>query len=147
MYDNLGKGFDKQNSKVQVFFVKMNPVAKGRPRFTRKLGRTYTPKKTKDATQQIADVLSAERQDTIEKHLPVAVYLRFMCKRPKALKKGDRILKTTKPDIDNYIKLVLDACNDAKVWHDDSQVVEILAQKWYCADYQEPEIQIQISRL
>jgi len=92
-------------------------------------------------------VLSAERQDTIEKHLPVAVYLRFMCKRPKALKKGDRILKTTKPDIDNYIKLVLDACNDAKVWHDDSQVVEILAQKWYCADYQEPEIQIQISRL
>jgi len=136
----------KKTKQIQTFIVKMQPVAKGRPRFT-KQGRTYTPKKTKEATDAIAKKIYETREEQIPSDVPVSVYCRFLCKRPLAMRKGDRVLKTTKPDVDNYLKLVMDACNQAGVWHDDSQVVEILAQKWYCADYEEPEVQIQISRL
>jgi Holliday junction resolvase RusA-like endonuclease len=137
MYTGYGAGMEETKgtipTKIQTFIVRMNPVAKGRPRFT-KTGRTYTPKKTKEATDVIAKKIKENRGEQIGK-------------RPVSLGKGDKVLKTTKPDVDNYLKLVMDACNQSGVWEDDSQVVEVLAQKWYCADYQEPEIQIQISRL
>ena len=150
VYADYGEGMSEHKAtvptKIQTFIVKMNPVAKGRPRFT-KSGRTYTPKRTKEATDVIAKKISENRGEQIEKGVPVSLYCKFMCKRPTSMGKGDRVLKTTKPDVDNYLKLVMDACNQAQVWVDDSQVVEVLAQKWYCADYQEPEVQIQISRL
>ena len=149
MYPFYGAGMSDINyepKKIQTFFIRMNPVAKGRPRFT-KGGRTYTPKKTKEAMEFISEKIKSDREEQIPKGDPVALYCKFMCKRPVSMGKGDRVLKTTKPDVDNYIKLIMDACNAAEVWEDDSQVVEVLGQKWYCADYQEPEIQIQISRL
>lgn len=134
------------SQKHHTFIIKMNPVAKGRPRFTR-TGRAYTPKKTREASKFMVQQLVELKSESIEKGVPLGVYMRFYCKRPKKLGKGDAVLKLTKPDVDNYIKLVLDACNDALIWHDDSQVVEVLAQKWYCADYQEPQIQIQVSEI
>lgn len=147
MYDKHGEGFNEQNNKVQVFYIDAEPTSKGRPRFT-KQGRAYTPAKTKEATQIIAKhIIENNKWEKIADGEPVGVYIRFFCKRPVRLSKGDKVLKVTKPDLDNYIKLILDACNDAELWHDDSQVVEILAQKWYCADYQSPQIQIQVNKL
>lgn len=147
MYNNHGEGFTEKNNNVQVFYIDGEPTSKGRPRFTRN-GRPYTPSKTKEATDIIANHIKENNVwKKIEVGNPVGVYIRFFCKRPQHLKKGDKVLKTTKPDLDNYVKLILDACNKSEIWHDDSQVVEILAQKWYCADYQEPQIQIQVNRL
>jgi hypothetical protein len=57
MYAGYGAGMEETKgtipTKIQTFIVRMNPVAKGRPRFT-KTGRAYTPKKTKEATDVIA---------------------------------------------------------------------------------------------
>jgi Holliday junction resolvase RusA-like endonuclease len=50
-------------------------------------------------------------------------------KKPKTSK-----LEYPKPDVDNYAKAVLDACN-ALVWIDDSQIIELEVHKsWSKAD-------------
>ena len=115
------------------FTVPGIPVPKGRPRFGK--GRTYTP----------ADTVAAERT--------VAIYARRACRKPLtgplrlgvvfyvpipkdstkarfAARLSGSERPITKPDLDNYLKLVLDACNRI-VYADDNQVVEIVATKWY----------------
>ncbi|HDC8330389.1 TPA: RusA family crossover junction endodeoxyribonuclease, partial [Staphylococcus aureus] len=52
-------------------------------------------------------------------------------------------LKVTKPDIDNLIKTVLDACN-GHVWKDDNQITEITSSKRYGI---EPKIIIRIEEI
>lgn len=139
---------------VQTFVFNIEPVAKGRPKFRQVNGKSYayTPKKTKEATLDIKERILLQKRYKImreenKKQCAVAVYCKFYISRPKRLGAGDAVLKTTKPDVDNYVKLLLDACNDAELWEDDSMVVEILAQKWYCADYQSPKIMLQVNRL
>ena len=129
-------------------------MAKGRPKFRSVKGKSYayTPKKTREATKDIAERILLQKRYKIKKEenkkkCAVAVYCKFYIARPKRLGSGDAVLKTTKPDVDNYVKLLLDACNEAELWEDDSMVVEILAQKWYCADYQTPKTKLQVNRL
>lgn len=47
---------------------------------------------------------------------------------------------TTRPDLDNYLKLALDSCNTV-VFRDDSQVVDLLGQKRYS---DRPRLEIEI---
>lgn len=127
----------------------VEPTAKGRPRAGK--NRVFTPKKTREATSLMAQCLEKFIRDEsivpFERGVALRVNLRFNAKRTKALGKGDAVPKTTKPDIDNYIKLVLDAANNAGLWHDDSQVVELLAQKVYAADYAEPSVVFEVHPL
>lgn len=39
--------------------------------------------------------------------------------------------KTTRPDIDNIQKLLLDCMTDLRFWKDDAQIAVLLAQKIY----------------
>jgi Holliday junction resolvase RusA-like endonuclease len=55
-----------------------------------------------------------------------------------------RIPKVTKPDIDNLIKMVLDVLTKAEVWVDDNQVVQVVAEDWYCSKAEEPHTQWRI---
>ncbi len=85
------------------------PVAKERPRMNRTTGNVYTPKKTRDAEKDLgwALKLAGARVDASSRY---GVYLTF------------RVSK--KIDIDNALKLVLDAGNGI-VWKDDIQVDEV----------------------
>ena len=48
-----------------------------------------------------------------------------------------------KPDVDNVIKAVLDACNEI-VYNDDAQVWYLAGFKRYCDEGQEPHIHVKI---
>ncbi len=61
----------------------------------------------------------------------------FTCKKPRTTK-----LTYPKPDIDNYAKSVLDACNGV-LWLDDSQIIHLYATKlWTPTPKCSPEIHI-----
>ncbi len=103
----------------------VNPVAKGRPRFTRR-GFAYTPGKTKIAEKELKTLIALEDPPHYEG--PVALNIIFNLRRPKSAK--DRKYPTCRPDLDNFIKLFLDAANGL-VFSDDSQIVQIYAIKQY----------------
>jgi Holliday junction resolvase RusA-like endonuclease len=125
-------------------FIHGKPIAKKRPRFARR-GKhvvTYNDQETEeglwllDAKKQIAEKLNG----------PVVVEVVFSMPRPKShfgTGRNAGILKpsapkehTQKPDIDNLIKFVLDCLNHCGVWHDDNDVVRIVARKlWSPGDY------------
>lgn len=46
-------------------------------------------------------------------------------------KSNKRQYHISKPDVDNLAKAVLDACTDAGVWHDDSQIIQLSITKTY----------------
>lgn len=109
-------------------------VPKGRPRFT-KSGRVYTPKKTLDYENYLksqfkkAGVKPTDKAVAIE----IEVYRQMLKswskkKREQALEGG--IHPVTRPDVDNYIKSILDAGN-GWLYVDDSQVVDLKVSKSY----------------
>lgn len=109
------------------FRVHGDPTSKGRPRFNRMTGRTYTPQKTAEAER---DFKVQALQYAPEKPFkgPIRLTVEIYKKRPKS-RKGQKYC-VTRPDLDNYAKLAGDALNNI-FWEDDSQVVEIIASKYY----------------
>lgn len=104
--------------------IPMVPVAKGRPRFGN--GRTFTPKKTKDAENLIQAVV--KKQFKLKPFDgPLRVEVVFMFERPKSSKNEYPIVR---PDLDNIFKLVADALNGI-LWKDDSQIIELASMKIY----------------
>lgn len=121
-------------------------VPKGRPR----LGRhgTYTPEKTKVYERYVKVMIQKARVKPIDG--PLKVELTIYRGIPKSFSKVKRakaisgeLLPTTKPDIDNYVKSVLDASNGL-LYHDDNQIVELIARKLYA---EEPRVEIRIEEL
>ena len=106
------------------FLIPMDPVPKGRHRFSR--GMVYTPSKTVKAEKLIAS--EAKRLCGITEPLkgPIKLAAVFQIKRPKSVK---REYATARPDLDNYLKTLCDALKD--YWLDDSQVVHIECLKRY----------------
>ena len=112
------------------------PVAKGRPRMTRK-GFVYTPA----ATRKYESHARLAAQFVMNGRPPISVPVRaeivvdlpvpasWSGKRRDAALRGD-IRPTTRPDADNYVKAALDAVNSIVI-ADDSLVVEIDAVKRY----------------
>ena len=64
----------------------------------------------------------------------VSLQVIFFMPRPKTV---TRLFPTTKPDLDKLIRAINDSATDAGVLEDDSQVVEIVAYKFY-QDEQNP---------
>ena len=116
------------------------PFVKGkeRPRFTAR-GRTYTPAATVQAEGIIWQAYVAACGGTpIRAPGGVEVSVAVWCTAPVPKSTPKRVgwlAYTRKPDVDNVLKLVLDALNPSKggrggAWADDAQVTDAHVRKW-----------------
>lgn len=126
------------------------PVAKGRPRFGRDAAGkavAFTPLKTRDyqallraaARRAMAGAPPLEAPLRVTVRAFLAIPSSFSRKRAAAAERGE-LLPAVRPDLDNLVKLALDACNKV-VFRDDALVVELVARKLYAT---EPRLDIEV---
>ena len=116
--------------------VKTEPVAKGRPRTTLHFGRvwTFTPQKTKTAQEFLKARLLKHTKDSFPPHTSVKLTAVFYRTKSKYLPRKE-LMPFRKPDLDNFLKLLLDAINGILV-EDDAQITSISAKKrWTTKNY------------
>lgn len=117
--------------------IKGEPVGKGRPRFT-KSGRAYTPSKTSQYESYVKQCYKIQNGNVrYAEDVPLSIQIVAFMKIPKSVSKKKRqlmldglIQPTKKPDIDNVVKIILDALNGV-AYYDDKQIVQIKVAKTY----------------
>lgn len=98
-----------------------DPVPCPRPR----VGRhgAYYPARYRNWKDSFRKLLVAKVASDAPIRGPVTARIRIFVKRPRKTSLG-----WPKPDVDNYAKAVMDACNGV-VWEDDAQVIELRVDK------------------
>lgn len=115
------------------FFVPGIPIAKGRPRFVRATGRTYTPAKTEQAERSIAQFAAEAMRGRPLFSEPIELRIVARYLPPKTRTKAQRDkpqFKFSRPDCDNIIKGLMDAGNGI-VWRDDAIIASARVAKIY----------------
>lgn len=110
--------------RVQTFDLPVEPTPKARPRFAG--GHAFTPARTRVASDAISDILRMDGAYMYDRDIPLYVQMTFVRTAPKT----PRAMPTVKPDLDQFLKLVMDAGNGV-LWADDSQICELRARKVY----------------
>ena len=122
---------------IYEFEVPGKIIGKGRPRLNSYTGTVYTPTRTKDYETLVEQyfLLKYPRFKPFEGRVHVVIEANFEI--PKSTKKSDRELMlehkinpTKKPDIDNIVKIVLDAMNGI-AFKDDTQITKLQVEKIY----------------
>ncbi len=128
--------------------IYVEPRAKGRPKVS-VVGKhpiVYTPKKTRVSE---ADIKASIRHE-IAKFTrfghgeALVLWVTFYVVRPKSAPKRVKY-PTTRPDLDNFLKTLLDAL-DKFVFPDDSQIVNIHAKKAFAEVGTPPRIEFILER-
>ena len=112
------------------FTVYMEPVPKARARISIKNGKAwaYTPSKTLKAELTIRDAfMKIADGEFFERNIPVKLTVSFFRAKPASTSKKV-LLPITAPDIDNYIKTILDSLRNY-AFVSDAQVTNIQAVK------------------
>jgi len=124
----------------------VEPVPKGRARVAVINGYAhgFTPKKTKDAETEIINAIREQVGDSevFAKGVPLRLSTTFYRTRPKHLAKGIT-MPVSKPDVDNYGKLLLDALNHCLL-ADDSQITSLVLKKRYVEQGKQPRIDLSV---
>lgn len=129
--------------------VKMEPKAQKRPRFTRK-GHAYEDGDMRIWKETFGYFLKGSNITMIESGA-IYINITFYIYPPKYMQKSSNkeliekecLYVEKRPDIDNYIKAVLDASNGI-LYKDDGQIAALASQKLYSM---QPRIEIEIERL
>ena len=116
--------------------VEPTPKLRARSRIAGKPGskqfvQTYTPAATRNAEADIRAVIRGQiaEDEKFAAKVPLKVTAIFTIVKPPSLPKK-RTLPVTAPDLDNYLKLLLDALNKF-AFADDGQIVQLHADKVY----------------
>lgn len=116
------------------------PEGKARPRFG-KGGRVFTPHATKLAEGRIIDAWQDAGEPRLEGAIKIGVLLKVKRAQDHYTSKGAlsakglRFPRPTgkKPDVDNALKLIMDALN-GRAYHDDVDVVEASVHRVWSED-------------
>ena len=123
------------------FVIPGEPIGKGRPRFNRATGRTYTP----DKTAKYENLVKVEYQmqcegvkfeDDAMLDMRILAYYSIpqsASKKKKAMMEAGLIRPTKTPDVDNICKILCDALNKI-AYRDDAQVVDCQVRKFYSSE-------------
>lgn len=137
----VGAGEPGEGRGVAVirFTVPGEPVGKGRPRAFR-MGngvRMHTPEKTARYENLVAMAAQQAMAGKAPMDGAVAVDMLLVtvppaswAKKKRAAALAGEIHPTTKPDCDNVLKAIADACNGI-VWGDDKQITDVAIRKRY----------------
>ncbi len=136
---------------IYRFEVPGDPVAKGRPRFSRKTGRTWTPEKTSRYENLVAMAYKENYPDMIPAGEPIRLTVIAYFTPPKATSKkrlalmlSNLIHHVKRPDADNILKSVQDGLNKV-AFMDDSQIWSLCVEKRY-SEYPRVEVVIEETR-
>ena len=131
------------------FFVPGAPRGKQRARVVAGGAHSYTPKETVERERQIAWEGKKAMAGRPLFEGPVMLTVSAAYVHPaswSAKKKAATYWKTTKPDIDNIVKLVKDALNRV-AWQDDAQVAVVRQRKHYTKNFDDEGLTISIQPL
>lgn len=136
------------------FFVPGQPVGKGRPRTSTKNGvfRVHTDKRTTTKEKEVKAIAWSAMHENgrlAPTDKPCAVFVdaayrvgTSFTKKRKALCYGQKE-RPGKPDIDNVVKLVMDAMNGV-VYRDDTQAVVTVSLKRYAVEGEEQGVMVTV---
>lgn len=135
------------------FIIPGEPVGKARPRVVRtgNFTRAYTPKKTADYEATVrGSFLETSKGDKFEEGVALYAKVSAYFGIPKSTTKKRRekmlageIEPTKKPDIDNILKAIFDACQP-DLLKDDSYIVDVVARKHYS---DRPRVEVDIAKI
>ncbi len=128
--------------------IKGEPVGKARPRVCN--GHAFTPQKTADYEEYVKLCFKAQNKADCCLTGAVSIGIRAYFSVPKSDSKEifnkkilGKIKPTKKPDIDNVVKIILDALNGL-AFEDDKQVVELDVKKAYSLN---PRVEVTVSEV
>jgi len=107
--------------------IARRPYVKGRPRFVKKTGHTYTPKETLEYEKEIASIYNGP------KFAEGPIWISLIFDKDKIIVKiremdAETTSSKLRGDIDNYAKSVLDALNGV-AFTDDKQIMRLDLRK------------------
>ena len=123
------------------FTVYMEPVAKARARTVIRKGKihSFTPRETELAEWKIQQAIP-QNCLALSQYTPVKLQVAAYLPKPKSLLKK-RTAPVTRPDFDNYAKLIADALSEF-VYYDDAQITTAIIRKRYGTP---PRIEIDVT--
>ncbi len=130
------------------FTIPGKPIGKGRPRFSAKAGRAFTPQKTRNweafAAWTLREQFSGEPLRCAVVVDIVAVFPRPESKVWKT-KPMPRYRHVIRPDGDNIAKAACDALEKAGVLYNDSQAWRVTVEKWVASGDEQPHLNITVT--
>ena len=125
----------------KTFLVEPTPKARARTVVHHGRVMSFTPKSTRDAEAAIrAELVGCG--EFYNAGTPLVVRMLFVLTKPVSASRKVRY-PAKRPDLDNYTKSVLDACNGF-LWADDSQVCLLEASKQYGSP---PRIELEVKAM
>lgn len=111
--------------------------AKQRPRFNTQTRQTYTPPANIVSENDVRNIWREAGEPRIEDDLAIHLYTKVVVCRPSSHynskgelnKRGlENPIPKKKPDLDNAVKLIMDALN-SRAYKDDVQIASIVAER------------------